>query len=106
MSKSLGEELSESLSNLTALIIKSDNKDEWMELARQQVEIVNQLQVFIDKMVNAALPEYQVVTDELNAANVEAMEAKDDLNRIATTITKFASAISKLAKLAEKVAAA
>ncbi|MEK6708065.1 MAG: hypothetical protein AABY81_04560 [Pseudomonadota bacterium] len=106
MSKSLGEELSESLSNLTALIIKSDNKDEWMELARQQVEIVNQLQVFIDEMVDAALPEYQVVTDELNAANAEAVAAKEDLSKIAATITKFADAIGKLTALAAKVAAA
>ncbi len=106
MAKSLGEELSASLSNITALIIKTESKSERMKLTGQQAQIAGQLQVFVDKVVDEALLEYEAAIEALNAANAEAEAAKKKLDKIAATIKKFAAAIDKLAVLAEKVGAA
>lgn len=106
MAKSLGEELSASLSNITALIIKTESKSERTKLTRQQAQIAGQLQVFVDKVVNEALPEYEAATEAMNVANAEAEAAKKNLDKIAATIKKFAVAIDKLVALAAKVGAA
>ncbi|MDZ4165553.1 MAG: hypothetical protein U1C55_10540 [Smithellaceae bacterium] len=106
MAKSLGEELSASLSNITALIIKTESKSERTKLTRQQAQIAGQLQVFVDKVVNEALPEYEAATEAMNVANAEAEAAKKNLDKIAATIKKFAAAIDKLVALAAKVGAA
>lgn len=105
MADSLGEELSAALSNITSLIIKTESKSQRIKLTRQQAKIAGQLQVFIDKVVDAALPEYDTATAALNVANGEAIVAKKQLDKIADTIKKFAAAIDKLAALATKVAA-
>ena len=106
MADSLGEELSAALTNITSLIIKTESAPERAKLTQQQATIAGQLQVFVDKVVNAALPEYIAATNALNAANAEATAAKDKLDRIAATIHKVAAAIDKLAALAAKVAIA
>lgn len=103
MAKSLGEELSAALSNITALIIKTDSQSERTQLTRQQAKIAGQLQVFVDQVVDEALPEYEEATEALNAANTEAETAKKKLDKIASSIKKFATAIDKLESLAEKV---
>lgn len=103
MANSLGGELSAALSNITALIIKTESKSERMKLTRQQAQIAGQLQVFVDKVVDEALPEYRVATEALNAANTEAVAAKKKLDKIAATIQKFSVAIDKLVALAAKV---
>ena len=105
MATTLGEELSASLTNITALIVKTESKSQRARLTRQQAQIAGQLQVFIDKSVDEALAEYRVATRALNAANAEAEKAKSDLDRVAATIKKFAAAIDKLTVLAAKVAA-
>ena len=104
MANSLGDELSEALTNITSLIINTESKSERTKLTRQQAEIAGQLQVFVDKMVDEALPEYRTATAALNAANAEAKAAKKDLDKTAATIKKYAGAIDKLGKLAEKIA--
>jgi len=106
MAESLGEELSAALSNITSLIIKTQSKSERTKLTQQQAQIAGQLQVFVDKVVDEALPEYEAATEALNAANGDAEAAKKKLDKIAGTIKKFAAAIGKLAALAAKVAAA
>jgi archaellum component FlaC len=103
MASSLGEELSAALSNITALVIKTENKNERTQLTRQQAQIAGQLQVFVDQVVDEALPEYEEATDALNAANTEAEAAKKKLDKVASSIKKFATAIDKLESLAEKV---
>lgn len=103
MAKSLGEELSAALSNITALIIKTEDKSERTKLTRQQAQIADQLQVFVDMVVDEALPEYEEATEALNAANTEAEAAKKKLDKVASSIKKFATAIDKLQSLAEKV---
>lgn len=103
MAKSLGEELRAALSNITALIIKTESKSERTRLTRQQAKIAGQLQVFVDGVVDKALPEYEEATNALNAANAEAKAAKEKLDKVAATIKKFAHAIDKLAALAAKV---
>ena len=104
MANSLGDELSEALTNITSLIINTESKSERTKLTRQQAKIAGQLQVFVDKMVDEALPEYRTATAALNAANAEAKAAKKDLDKTAATIKKYAGAIDKLGKLAEKIA--
>ena len=106
MADTLGEELSAALSNITSLIIKTKSKSERTKLTRQQARIAGQLQVFVDKAVDETLAEYTEATEALNAANAEAVAANRDLDRMASTIRKFAAAIDKLTALAEKVAAA
>lgn len=105
MANTLGEELSDSLSNITALIVKTDSKSERTRLLKQQAQIAGQLQVFVDEVVDEALPEYEAAAEALSAANAEAEAAKKKLDKVASTIKKFASAIDKLAALAAKVAA-
>jgi hypothetical protein len=72
MANTLGEELSASLTNITALIVKTESKRERTRLTRQQVQIAGQLQVFIDKIVDETLAEYRAAANALNAANAEA----------------------------------
>lgn len=103
MAKSLGEEISMALSNITALIIKTDSKSERTQLTTQQAKLAGQLQVFVDKTVSEALPEYEEATEALSAANQEAASAKKKLDKVASSIKKFATAIAKLESLAEKV---
>lgn len=105
MADSLGEELSAALSNITSLIIKTESKSERNKLTRQQAKIAGQLQVFIDEVVDETLPEYEAATEALNIANAAAVEAKEDLDKVAATIKKFAAAIDELAALAKQVAA-
>jgi hypothetical protein len=105
MANTLGEELSDSLSNITALIVKTDSKSERTRLLKQQAQIAGQLQVFVDEVVDDALPEYEAAAQALSEANAEAEAAKKKLDKVASTIKKFASAIDKLAALAAKVAA-
>jgi hypothetical protein len=106
MANSLGNELSAALSNITSLIIKTESKSEREILIKQQALIAGQLQVFVDRVVDEALPQYRAATAALNAANTEAEAAKDELDKVAATINKVAAAIDKLAALAAKVAAA
>lgn len=103
MTKSLGEELSSALSNITALIIKTESKSERTRLTRVQAKIAGQLQIFVDSVVDEALPEYEEATKALNAANAEAKAAKRELDKVAATIKTFASAIDKLVALAKRV---
>ena len=103
MAKSLGGELSASLSNITALIIKTESRSERAKLTRQQARIAGQLQMFVDNVVDETLHEYEAATEALNAANAEA--AKKRLDRVAATIRKFAVAIDELVALAAVVAA-
>ena len=105
MATTLGEELSASLTNITALIVKTKSKSQRTRLTRQQAQIAGQLQIFIDQTVDETLSEYQAASTALNAANAEAEKAKGDLDRVAATIKKLAAAIDKLAALAAKVAA-
>jgi len=106
MANTLGEELSDSLSNITALIVKTQSKGERTRLLKQQAQIAGQLQVFVDEVVGEALPEDDAGAEALNEANAEAEAAKKKLDKVAGTIKKFADAIDKLAALAAKVAAA
>lgn len=92
MADSLGEELSAALSNITSLIIKTESKSERMKLIRQQAKIAGQLQVFVDKVVDEALPEYAEAAAALNAANDEAEAAKRELDKLAALATKVAAA--------------
>lgn len=103
MAKSLGEELSASLSNITSLIIKTESKSERDRLTRQQAQIAGQLQVFVDRIVDEALPEYEAATKALNAANAMAEEAKKELDNVAAMIKKFAAAIDRLEALGRRV---
>lgn len=106
MADSLGEELSAALSNITSLIIKTESKSERVKLTKLQAQIAGQLQVFVDKVVDEALPEYEEATAALSEANGEAEAAKKKLDKIAGTIKKFADATDKLAALAGKIVAA
>ena len=106
MANSLGDELSAALSNITSLIIKTESESERTKLTRQQARIAGQLQVFVDRLVDEALPEYKAATAALNAANAEAVAAKKKLDKVAATIKQVAVAIDKLETLAKKVAAA
>jgi hypothetical protein len=101
MAKSLGEELSASLSNITALIIKTESRSERAKLTRQQARIAGQLQVLVDNVVDQTLPEYEAAAAALNRANAEAEAAKKRQDRVAATIRKLA-----VAALAAKVVAA
>lgn len=105
MAKSLGQELSASLSNITALIAKTESRSERTKLTRQQARIAGHLQVLVDNVVDETLPEYETATGALSAANAEAEAAKRKLDRVAATIRKFAIAIDELAALAAIVAA-
>ncbi len=104
MDSTLGEELSASLSNITALIVKTESKSERTRLLKQQAQIAGQLQVFVDEVVDDTLPEYDAAAQALSGANAEAEAAKKKLDKVAATIKKFASAIDKLAALAAKIA--
>lgn len=104
MADSLGGELRVAFENITALIIKTESKSERTKLTRLQAQIAGQLQVFVDGIVEQALPEYKAATAALNAANAEAKAAKRNLDKVAATIKQFAVAIDMLAALATKVA--
>lgn len=105
MANTLGTELSTALSNTTALIIATRSKVERDRLLEQQSELAGRLQLFVDEVVAKALPEYSAATAALNEANAQAVAAKKDLDRVAETIKKFATALDKIAALAAKVAA-
>lgn len=102
----LGAQLSIALTNITELIVKTKSDSQRQQLLDQQRAIAGDLQTFIDKVVDATLPEYQEATNALIEANQAAEAAKRQLDKIAETITKFASAADKVAQLAKKVAAA
>jgi glyceraldehyde 3-phosphate dehydrogenase len=76
MANTLGEELSASLTNITALIVKTESKSQRTRLTRQQAQIAGQLQVFVDQVVDESLVEYRAASNALNAANAEAEKAK------------------------------
>jgi len=101
-----GAQLSTALTNITELVVKTKSDSERRQLLDQQRAIASDLQTFIDKVVDAALPEYQAATKALIEANQAAEEAKKDLDKIAETIKKFATAADKVAQLAKKVGAA
>jgi len=106
MAKSLGDQLSAALTNITALIIKTASTSERTTLTEQQAQIAGDLQVFVDRTVDDSIDEYAAATTALDGANAEAVAAKADLDRIAATITKFADAVDKVSALAAKLAAA
>ena len=106
MAKNLGEELSEALTNITALIVSTESKSERRRLLKLQAQIAGELQIFIDNVVDERLPEYVAATKALRKANEKAIAAKEDLDRIAQAIREFALAVDTLAELGEIVAAA
>lgn len=101
--KSLGEELSQALSNITALIIKTESEKERKKLTRQQAKVAGQLQVFVDNVVDEKLPEYKAATEALKEANKKARAAKKDLDKVAATIKKIADALDKIVDLVAKI---
>lgn len=104
MPKSLGAELRDALKNVTELIIATESARERKKLTQQQAEIAGRLQVFVDKVVEKTLPEYQAATEAMRDANAEAVKAKRKLDNVAIAIRKFAKAIDKLGDLAAEVA--
>jgi RNase H-fold protein (predicted Holliday junction resolvase) len=104
MADTLGEELSEALTNITALIVATESKQQRRRLTKIQSEIAGQLQVFIDNVVDERLPEYIAATKALSQANQKAKAAKEDLDRLAQAIRQFALAIDTVVELAEIVA--
>ena len=103
MAASLGEELSTALTNITSLIVKTKSKSERARLTQLQAALAGQLQLFVDKVVDQALPEYKTATKALNSANALAEAAKADADKVAATIEKVASAVEKIAALAGKL---
>jgi hypothetical protein len=101
--KSLGEELRDALTNITSLIMKTDSSSKRRTLTKQQAEIAGKLQVFVDGVVNAELPEYEAATNALQRANAMAIAAKRNLDKVAETIREFAGAIDKLGELVDIV---
>src|SRR5262249_54817083 len=106
MANTLGEELSDSLSNITALIVKTQSKGERTRLLKQQAQIAGQLQVFVDEVVDESLPEYDAAAEALNEANAEAEAAKKKLDKVAGTSKRLAAAIDKGAARGARAAAA
>src|SRR5262245_59940458 len=106
MAESLGDELSEALTNITALIIATESKRERTRLTKLQAKIASKLQVFIDNIVDERLPEYEAATKALRKANDRAIEAKEDLDRVGQATKQFALAVDTVVELAEIVAPA
>lgn len=100
----LGSEMSEMLTNLTQLIIRTPDPDTRKKLAKQHERLSSMLQSLIDKTVDAALPEYAAAAAALKVANQQAEAAKKNLDKVADAITSVADAIGKVAALVAKIA--
>lgn len=96
----IGAELRELLIEITQLILATRSKKKREALLEQQAQVAGELQVLVDKVVDDALPEYEEATKALAAASKAAKAAKADLDKLAATIDKIASAIASLGKLA------
>ncbi|MEO7580320.1 MAG: hypothetical protein ABIT83_22165 [Massilia sp.] len=99
MANTLGQELSEALMHVTDLIVMCDDKDNRHKLSAVHASLAGDLQVLVDRMVDAALPEYAAATAALNVAGKEASKAKESLDRIASAIARYADAVKKVGKL-------
>jgi uncharacterized UBP type Zn finger protein len=99
----LGDQLSDALTNLTQLIMKTKDPAKKKSLLNQHEQLAGELQILIDKMVDQALPEYAAATAALETANQQAEAAKLDLDKLAASITSMAKAIDKVMLLAAKV---
>jgi len=99
----LGDQLSDALTNLTQLILKTKDPAKRKRLMEQHEQLAGELQILVDKMVDQALPEYVAATAALEEANLLAEAAKLDLDKLAATITSMAKAIDQVVLLAAKV---
>jgi hypothetical protein len=103
MAKTLGDELSEALTHISHLIVKSTSPAEQKALAKLNADIAAELNVFVDEQVARDLPEYVTATAAFKAANAQAQQALDQLDQVAASILKFSKAIELFAKLAALV---
>lgn len=99
MANSLGRELGASLMHVTDLIMMCEDKASRHKLSAIHAALAGELQVLVDRMVDAALPEYAAATAALNAAGKEAAKAKERLDHLGAAIAKFADAVKVVGKL-------
>ena len=99
----LGDQLSAALAHLTQLITKTADPGARAALLRQHEQLAGELQVFIDRQVDATLPEYAEATKALKAANHLAEAAKVDLGKLGATLESMSRAIRKVVALAAAV---
>jgi methylphosphotriester-DNA--protein-cysteine methyltransferase len=99
----LGDQLSAALTHLTQLITTTAEPGAREALLRQHEQLAGALQVLIDRLVDATLPEYAEATKALKAANRLAEAAKADLDQLATLLKAMSKAVSKVTALAAAV---
>lgn len=99
----LGDELGDMLANLSVLLRKTRKESERKRIALQIAKVAGELQVLVDEEVARTLPEYRAATEALRSANAAAIEAKEDLDKIALALRRFAGAIDLLVRLAARV---
>jgi hypothetical protein len=99
----LGDQLSDALTNLTQLALRTTDSTSRKQLMDQHEQLAGQLQTFVDGQVDQALPEYATATAALTQANAQAKAALADLGQLADTISSMAKAIDQVLLLAAKV---
>jgi len=93
MATTIGIESTLTLTDLTELILATEDSTERKLLIKRQRELAAQMQVLIDREFDETLPEYIKAINALKKANAAAEEAKEKLDKIAGYITKVGRAI-------------
>ena len=96
----LGESLSQAISDITDVIEELDDGPKRNQLIKQQKALIRQLRVLIDKNVRADTAEYVKATTALEGANESLVAARQDIQKVAETISKIAEVIGALGELA------
>ncbi len=96
----VGENLSQAISELTDTIEQLPDGKRRDKLIEQQKALAAELQALIDKNVKADTIEYRKATAALEKANDSLVAARADIRNVAATIDAVAQAVEAVAALA------
>jgi hypothetical protein len=96
----LGTQLSCALEEITKLVGRCTNQEEFEKLKAQRGEILDKIAQLIDTNLRKESDEYKAATASLEAACIEIKKSIDGINSVASTITSIAKALDLVAKLA------
>jgi hypothetical protein len=100
----LGEELANASDGILELILSTRSRKRKEALREQLTEILELTGKLVEANVQKDSKDYRAAAAELSETNDAIKEAKEDLRKVAATITKIAKAIDVVGKLAATVA--
>jgi phosphomevalonate kinase len=96
----VGSETVKLLRVITALMLDTQDLQEFENLEKKHRALTAKLRVLIDNAIDESLPQYDAALDALKEATRKAAEAKADLSKLSDALNKITKAISGLTKLA------